>query len=798
MSSKAHKSKRIQLAVRDFALPIPRRGSIETHSGYDLLPDSGNEAHRAAQKKRAAANAQYKTEVKLSRSFERGDYKFMVSGRVDGLITRDVPHIEEIKTTVDAHELIEKLMVSPWHPYCLQLQTYAYFYSLQYNVFPTISFHVVSILSGESYDLPILFNQETYVDWLEKRLDELVRDAEETERERARREKLAEALKFPFEQYRPGQKDLIEAIEKAQATSDLLMIQAPTGLGKTAGVILPTLKDALSRGQKLIYVTPRNSQHQAAADAIAGIRKEGCAVRALTLTAKAKICFKGEPVCNPDSCEFAKDFYEKLYREDVVGKAADSPTMDAQLFSELGKKYEVCPFELSLESIRYADAVIGDYNYVFAPRSVIGRFSPTSMEGTEKPNLVIDEAHNLPVRAAEYYSPSLCAEAVAACKRHAKSLSSELRREATAVLRECTSEIDKLAPSGTATQVRVDLNPDCFNAVDERLGRLLNKYLQKQGVLKPGDPVINLCRQWSEFAGVCGQEGDHFFAVASGRGSAATLKITCCDASDQIRACVKEFEHVVAFSATLKPFDYYRRLFGFEDGGMQSLELPSPFPGTNRKLLVIPQVSTRYRDRAKNYAKIASAIERIVNLRRGNYFVFFPSFVFLQHVFELTSVPGFQLLKQEAGMGMSDVRRFLDTLRSGEEPTVIFAVQGGIFSEGVDYPGDMLIGALIVGPALPGFDLERELMREYFEKKFGEGFDYAYTYPAMAKAIQAAGRVIRSETDRGLIVLMDRRFTQPAYTATMPGDWYTDSIGELVSNRILGDIQQFWQEGDVL
>lgn len=226
------------------------------------------------------------------------------------------------------------------------------------------------------------------------------------------------------------------------------------------------------------------------------------------------------------------------------------------------------------------------------------------------------------------------------------------------------------------------------------------------------------------------------------------------------------------------------------------MEFQTPFPKINRKLVVIPQVSTKYSDRERNYQKIAQAIMKITNMKSGNYFVFFPSFGFLEAVAQLCTFDRFQMIKQTPEMRPSEVSRYIELLKAQEEPTLIFAVQGGVFSEGVDYPGESVIGAIIVGPALPNYNLERELLRSYYEKNYGTGFEYAYTYPAMAKVIQSAGRVIRSETDRGLIVLMDRRFIETSYVDTMPDDWFDTSVDELVSGSILADIQTFWKESE--
>jgi DNA excision repair protein ERCC-2 len=274
----------------------------------------------------------------------------------------------------------------------------------------------------------------------------------------------------------------------------------------------------------------------------------------------------------------------------------------------------------------------------------------------------------------------------------------------------------------------------------------------------------------------------------------ATVKITCCDASEMLKEAYREYSQVVAFSATLKPFEYYSRLTGLVAEELKTAEFVSPFPKTHRKLLIIPQISSKYADRERNAPRIADAIERIVSLKRGNYLVFFPSFEFMERVCGKFRAPeGFETLKQERTMRREEIQAVLDRLTDRSAAHVVFAVQGGVFSEGVDYPGDMVIGAFVVGPPLPNFDLEQEQRRDYYQQNYASGFDYAYTFPAMAKAVQAAGRVIRSETDKGIIVLMDNRFLEKSYSKSMPSDWYAESPRELVSAGILGELSAFWQ-----
>jgi DNA excision repair protein ERCC-2 len=333
--------------------------------------------------------------------------------------------------------------------------------------------------------------------------------------------------------------------------------------------------------------------------------------------------------------------------------------------------------------------------------------------------------------------------------------------------------------------------------LDARLREFLTRYLASGKEVGQNDPILRLSLYWTDFTAAleyaADPERDQFFTTYCPDPTGGTVRITCCDASEMLKERYGEFRRVVGFSATLKPFEYYARLSGLDPEGVITAEFPSPFPLERRKLLIIPQISTRYRLRERNYGKIADAVRRIAALKRGNYFLFLPSFEFLERVAELFNPPeGFRVLKQERGMQAAGVEALLGHLRGGSVPTILLAVQGGSFSEGLDYAGDMAIGAFVAGPPLPVFDLEREEMRGYYQRKYGAGFEYAYIIPAMARAVQAAGRVIRSESDRGLIVLMDDRFLEESYSRTMPSDWFDSGARELVSESILKDVSEFW------
>jgi DNA excision repair protein ERCC-2 len=311
--------KKISLGVQEFAVPSPLTGSIEANSG--LGPNSlqkGIELHQKIQAQRQATYPDYLAEVRISHEFRFEEFTFEIEGRMDGMIPGDEPWIEEIKSSFNVHEL-RKMIQERWdnHPYILQIQTYGYMHWVQTGEEPKLSLHLVSSRNGESYDWEVNFNPVAYEKWLNRRMKELVEDARRAEKRTLRRKKMAESFPFPFLKPRSGQVELIEAIAEGLEEKSPMMIQAPTGLGKTVGVLYPALKEAMSRGQKVIYVTPKNSQQLVAEEAVEKFQEKGCQVKSLTLTAKSKLCMKAEPLCNPEYCEFARDYYDKLHQHDL-------------------------------------------------------------------------------------------------------------------------------------------------------------------------------------------------------------------------------------------------------------------------------------------------------------------------------------------------------------------------------------------------------------------------------------------------------------------------------------------------
>jgi DNA excision repair protein ERCC-2 len=786
----------IKLSVQDFAHPCPRTGHID-HGQVGATAEQGTQLHQQIQRKRSQSHENYHAEVKITWAFERAGFRFEVEGRVDGLFAGATPVIEEIKSSFDPFALRERLLTQKLsHPYVLQLLTYAYIHLQTHQVLPALSFHLVSARNKKSTDLPWPWQGESYQHWLDLRLNELVEEAQRAEARASRRKKIAARLAFPFPTPRKGQKELVATIQEKLVAGNSLLLQAPTGLGKTVGVLFPVLQSALKRGQSVFYATPKNSQHTVAEEALEGFRAQGASLKNLTLTAKRKLCLKDEVFCRPEYCEFARDYHDKVREAGLKTLLRAKRKLSAKTFRKLGEEHVVCPYELQWEVADEADVLIGDYNHVFAPRSALSRVSPMLCGSVGKPALVIDEAHNLPARAMEYYSPQLTKTSLERRQTGVALLPRRFATEGTELIHSCMALLASYQEGKDGSSHVVSLDPEKFQDLDQRLRNFLTRYLESDAEIGPDDPIMGLCSEWSHFTEILTdvvlEERSEFFATCQGQ-QGGSLRLTCCDASRMLRPQYKNFEHTVAFSATLKPFDFYARLTGLEGDKLHTEEFASPFAPNQRKVLIIPQISTKWSKREQNYDRIAETISRVTACRPGNYLAFFPSFAFLQEVQRRILPPaGFRLWKQDRGASSAQVQAMLEGLKTDDCPTILLAVQGGVFSEGIDYPGEMAVGAFVIGPPLPNFDVEREGMKDYYQQHYEQGFNYAYAFPAMAKAVQSAGRVIRNETDKGIVILIDDRFLERSYAASMPSDWFASGPQELVSQSILADIQHFW------
>ncbi|MBA2710505.1 MAG: ATP-dependent DNA helicase [Tatlockia sp.] len=783
----------LNIPIVEFAKPSPCMGSIDTYSGYGQASKRAIKIHQAIQNQLAKEHKNYEAEVWIAHTFSHKGMRLNLTGRMDGVYASEPYLIEEIKTAFEPQQLINCLADNYYtHPYWLQLQTYGYLHWLKTGQIPALNLLVVSLRNKKSISLPLTLDVIAYELWLNSRLNELILELSQLKQRIKKRKNLSSMLCFPFEKPRANQQELIEAVGDTMQKKIPFLLQAPTGLGKTIAVLLPVLKESLGRGQKTIYLTPKNSQHRVAAEAVQQLQLKKANIKSLTLTSKKKLCMKNEPLCNATFCEFAKDHYTKTTEHQLLKKTQRQRHLEASYFKKIAGLYQVCPYELQMQTIPDRDVVIGDYNYVFAPSSSSLRVAGRYMAETERPNLIIDEAHNLPSRSLDYYSHTLSALFFEALKPAVMQLDFPFQQKGCEALDSCLKIITQCAKSGLTRPHRVEIPEKLFTEQDEQLAQLLNEYLEADVVIGHEDPMLKLCRYWSDFTEtleVVKQGGDAFFI--SFNPNEGALKITCSEASSFLKEHYQHFKQIIGFSATLKPFNYYSQMMGLKE--VHTQEFATPFAKERRKLLLIPQISTKYSERSRHYLRLIDLIQRITEIKPGNYLVFFPSFHFLDEIFKhFPRDEHFRLLRQTRAMCEAEVNDLLLRLKRPGINHLFFAVQGGLYAEGINYHADMAIGAFIVGPPLPMFEWEREQMKGYYELHYQSGLQYAYIYPAMAKAIQAAGRVIRSESDKGIIVLLDNRFLESNYAQCMPNDWYETHPLEMVSKSILADLKQFW------
>ncbi|MBC7713162.1 MAG: DEAD/DEAH box helicase family protein, partial [Rhizobacter sp.] len=501
--------KKVNIDVRQFAVPSPLVGSIESHSGYGGVPKNGQEIHQIFQQKQIKEIPNYTTEKHLSMSFKKKPFEFVISGRADGFINLNPPVIQEIKTSFLIEDLFNKLKENSNHPYIWQIKTYGYIHYKQRNEIPKLEMVLISSRNFKTMIMEVEFDVAEYEIWMERRLEELFTDTKIKEKIYNKRIETSKEMSFPFPTPRPGQIELVDAVLTNFEEATPLLIEAPTGLGKTMGILYPALKESMSRGQKVVVVTPKNSQHQVAEQAIGLMQEQGSKIRSVTITSKAKMCMKEEVICNPQFCEYAKDYYEKLATNDLVNKLGKTKKLTNKKLIQLGEEFQVCPFELSLEAIERADVVIGDYNYVFSPRSLVGRLAEPFFMNKEKPNLVIDEAHNLPSRAQDYFSPSISVSQIMYFENAFRLLSTSFMDTGISLVKNFHGLIRKYGENGVSRKITIDPSPffDLANSVRE----FTTSYLESDVEIIANDPVLGFSNLINNFTDALELTGEEFF-----------------------------------------------------------------------------------------------------------------------------------------------------------------------------------------------------------------------------------------------------------------------------------------------
>ncbi|WP_256759663.1 ATP-dependent DNA helicase [Cohnella sp. WQ 127256] len=753
----------VALSVRALVEYVFRSGSLD--SGFRTMSTltEGTKAHQKIQKQ---YEDQDQKEVYVSAEIPYEDLLFVVDGRCDGLLFAEDGSVtvDEIKSTSRDIGTMTEADSSPVH--WAQAKFYAYMYALDHGVERIrvrLTYVQVETEEQKRFDQELTFEELLlYVTDIVERYAPYARLLEWNKR--IRDASIAD-LVFPFPGYREGQKKLVGAVYKSIEEGRKLFAKAPTGIGKTMSTLYPTIKAiGLGKVQHLFYLTARTITRTAAEDALALMRAQGLNLRSVTVTAKDKICFQEEVDCRKEKCPYADGYYDRINGA-ILDLLGNETLMNRDTIETYARKHTVCPFEMSLDVAYGADAVICDYNYMFDPRVALKRLSA---EYKHQTTLLIDEAHNLIDRAREMYSAVLEKKDFLGLEREFKGARPNIHAAAKAINKWFIALKKQSAEQVTVSKERPDELlelVEAFVAEAERelagshsgvvSGMLLEIYFAALSFLRIGKLYDESYVTYTEVV-----RND------------VRLKMFCMNPSSLLRQMGKGFRSHVFFSATLSPLNYFMDMLGSEEEDY-SLTLGSPFAKEQWDVSVVP-LSTRYVDRERTKAALVSLLQKRVNEQPGNYLFFFPSYEYMNGVYEsfMECNEKVSTLLQTSEMVEEARESFLAAFAADNEQTLIgFAVMGGIFSEGIDLVGDRLRGVVVVGVGMPQLGLERNLIKGYFDEEGRNGFNYAYVYPGMNKVLQAGGRLIRSEQDRGVLMLIDDRYLQPQYSRLLPEEW---------------------------
>lgn len=776
----------IKISVRNLVEFILREGDIDNRAGgYDKeAMQLGNKIHRKIQKK---MGSNYHAEVPMKMLIPCDGFSLQLEGRADGVIIEpEKVMIDEIKGILSELERIEV----PVPVHLAQAKCYAYMYAVQKEL--TEMDVQMTYCQMETEEIKRFVNHyplEELRAWFQSVVGAYEKWARYQIEWRAVRNQSIKEIEFPFA-YREDQKELVTSVYRTILRKKKLFIQAPTGVGKTIASIFPAVKAVGEElGEKIFYLTAKTITRTVAEQAFATLKEQHLMYKVITLTAKEKICFCEEPNCNPEYCPYAKGHYDRV-NEAVFDLISNSHEMSRERLEAHAKKYQVCPFEMALDVSLWVDAIICDYNYVFDPTAHLKRFFGEGAQGGYL--FLIDEAHNLVERAREMYSAALYKEDILEAKRAVKEGFPKLAKrleECNQLLltfkREC--ETYMLHESAAAFMLKV------MNAVGE-----LEVFMEecKDEALK--EQLLLLYFEMNHFLNMYEKLDENYVIYTELEpGGRFKFKLFCVNPSVNLSEYLAFGNSTVFFSATLLPVQYYKKLLSTQSDDY-AVYAKSPFEKDNRLILIGRDVSTKYTMRgARTYQTFAEYLEKIVLAKEGNYLVFFPSYLFLKEVHArfVERIAGEPIRSVVQGQNMKEEEReaFLAQFETvGEESLVGFCVMGGIFSEGIDLKADRLIGAAVIGTGIPQVCPEREILKTYFDAKEGRGFDYAYLYPGMNKVLQAAGRVIRTEEDRGVIMLLDERFLSRQYKDTFPREW--EGVESCRITEVDKRLTAFWEE----
>ena len=747
----------IKLSVRDLVEFIYKSGDINVRNlGADRAIE-GIKAHKILQNQ---MGENYYKEYYLKGEFVLNDIIFLIEGRADGiLIEDDETIIDEIKSTYTDLSLINGEYSTA---HMAQAKCYGYMYGLSNNLENiSVQLRYYNLDTKEVKTIRQTFSTEelkiffysllnTYIDWAETIINL-----------RKERNRTIKELNFPFEKYRKGQRDFSVAVYLSIRSGKKLFAQAPTGVGKTVSVLFPAIKSLYEKNAKIFYLTAKSSTKTIAFNTVKMMHEQGLRLRTTIITAKDKICFMDETKCEPEYCPYAKGYYDKLnvpLRETIKNDCM----YDREFIEELGKKYELCPFELSLDLSYMSDIVICDYNYYFDPRVALKR---EDLFNKDKDILLIDEAHNLEDRVRNMYSPEIIKEEfyeVYKIIKAEKSISKELFN--------INKKFINIKKSIDEAQILKESPEELINALRKFIAKA-EKYFNERKNEKVPDELTDIYFKSIFFIKISEIADENFCYYADSTNSKTMVKIFLIDTSHILKEIERNARSSIFFSATLTPLKYFRYLLGGEEDDY-ILKLSSPYDKENLNLMITSDISMKYTKRDTNIEKACEYINTLITEKKGNYMIFFPSYNFMNKVYSVYEAlyDTMNIIVQSRGLNEEEQIDILNRFEN-ERNVVLFTVVGGIFSEGIDLPLDKLIGAVIIGTGIPQISFERNIIKAFFDEKMNTGYDYAYKYPGFNKVLQSAGRVIRTEEDKGTVLLIDSRFCQYTYLKLFPDHW---------------------------
>ncbi len=813
----------IRISVRNLVEFILREGDIDNRRGRISSTDAMQEGSRIHRKIQKRMGPEYHAEVPLKLAIEEEDYQLVIEGRADGILIEPregesgdavikkttfednynrIAVGEDMRVTIDEIKgmyMKLELLKEPVGVHRAQAMCYAYIYALQHDLSEIdVQMTYCNLDTMEMKYFREHFTFEALAEWFLKLIGEYKKWADFQFAWRNLRQASVKKLEFPFP-YREGQRDLAAGVYRTIARRKNLFIQAPTGVGKTISTVFPAVRaTGEDLGDKIFYLTAKTVTGTVAREAFELLRSKGYQAKILQITAKEKLCRCEEMDCNPVHCPYAKGHYDRV-NDAVFSLLQKEDLFTREVILEQAEEYMVCPFEMCLDVATWSDDIICDYNYVFDPNAYLKRFFADGVRGDYI--FLVDEAHNLVERSREMYSATICKEDFLAVKKRIKQYDPKLAKD----FDRCNKILLEYKRACERYVVCDDIGPLILPLI--RLFENLDEFLQMKTEFPERKEVSEFFLNLRDFRNTYDLTDDHYVIYTEhGEDGKFRVKLFCVDPSRNLQERLNKGNATIFFSATLLPVGYYKSLLSTKTDNY-AVYAKTAFSKEQSLLLIGGDVSSRYTRRTpEEFARIAEYVLKTAQARKGNYMVFFPSYKMMRQVYEVfcglnggDAKQGLvACIVQEPGMTEAGREEFLaafsaEASAGRDRSLVAFCVLGGIFGEGIDLKHEQLIGAVIVGTGLPQVGNEREILMKYYDSRSGEGFDYAYRYPGMNKVLQAAGRVIRTVEDAGVILLLDERFLQGDYQRLFPREWERRSAVRI--GTIEGKLREFWEKG---